>query len=72
MFTADAVPAITTLIRWQEYKEDIMKQQYVKPEIITEVLLQEDVLKMSTDTDNSYVNSTNIFDDGFSVEDILI
>ena len=71
MFTADAASAITTLIRWQEYKEDIMKQQYVKPEIITEVLLQEDVLKMSTDTDNSYVNSTNIFDDGFSVESIL-
>lgn len=48
-----------------------MKKQYFKPEIITEVLLQEDVLKMSTDTDNSYVNSTNIFDDGFSVESIL-
>ena len=71
MFTADAVSATTALIRWQEYKEDIMKQTYIKPEIITEVLLQEDVLKMSTDTDNSYVNSTNIFDDGFSVENIL-
>lgn len=51
-----------------------MKQQYVKPEIITEVLLQEDVLKMSTDTDNSYVESQDLFSPNgrsFSIEDIL-
>lgn len=48
-----------------------MKQTYIKPEIITEVLLQEDVLKMSTDTDNNYVQSNNIINDSFAVEDIL-
>ncbi|MBQ7505628.1 MAG: hypothetical protein IJT79_10010 [Ruminococcus sp.] len=48
-----------------------MKQTYIKPEIITEVLLQDDVLKMSTDTDNNYVQSTDVFNDSFAVEDIL-
>ena len=48
-----------------------MKQKYVKPELISEVLLEEDVLKMSTDTDNSYAQSNSIFDDSFNVESIL-
>lgn len=48
-----------------------MKQPYIKPEIITEVLLQGDILKMSTDTDNNYVQSQRLFKDDFSVEDIL-
>ena len=48
-----------------------MKQTYIKPEIITEVILEEDVLKMSTDTDNNYVQSRSIFNDSFAVEDIL-
>ncbi|MEE3428254.1 MAG: hypothetical protein VZQ55_04740 [Ruminococcus sp.] len=48
-----------------------MKKQYKKPEIVTEVLLEEDVLKMSTDTENSFVNSKSIFIDDFSIDDIL-
>ena len=48
-----------------------MKQPYIKPEIITEVLLQGDILKMSTDTDNKYVLSQTIFDDDFTIEKFL-
>ena len=51
-----------------------MKQKYVKPELISEVLLEGDVLKMSTDTDNSYVQSQSLFRPkgrGFDISDIL-
>ncbi|MCR5652609.1 MAG: hypothetical protein K6F88_02300 [Ruminococcus sp.] len=48
-----------------------MKHTYIKPEIITEVLLQGDVLKLSTETDNSYVQSGRLIKDDFRIEDIL-
>lgn len=48
-----------------------MKKQYKKPEIITEVLLKDDVLEMSEEKNNSYLASKSIFIDNFSIDDIL-
>lgn len=48
-----------------------MKKQYKKPEIITEVLLKDDVLEMSEEKDNGYAASKSIFIDNFSIDDIL-
>lgn len=48
-----------------------MKKQYKKPEIITEVLLKDDVLEMSEEKDNGYLASKSIFIDNFSIDDIL-
>ena len=48
-----------------------MKKQYKKPEIITEVLLKDDVLEMSEEKDNKFVASKSIFIDNFSIDDIL-
>ena len=48
-----------------------MKNKYVKPEIHTEVLIKEDLLQKSLETDNKYMNSNRLFPDSFSVEDIL-
>lgn len=55
----------------QYSKEDNMKKQYKKPEIITEVLLKDDVLEMSYEKDNGYAASKSIFIDDFKIDDIL-
>jgi hypothetical protein len=49
-----------------------MKKQYKKPEIVTEVLLKDDVLTLSQE--NSYVKSKNIFKavDDYSLNRILL
>lgn len=48
-----------------------MKNKYVKPEIHNEVLIKEDLLQKSFETDNKYLNSKRLLPDNFSVEDIL-
>lgn len=48
-----------------------MKKQYFKPELNIEILSKADVLLASEQTDNSFVQSTDIFNDSFAVEDIL-
>ncbi|MEE3334171.1 MAG: hypothetical protein VZR54_07870 [Ruminococcus sp.] len=48
-----------------------MKKQYSKPEVKLELLSKSDVLLVSEETDNRYVNSREIIKDLFSIEDIL-
>jgi hypothetical protein len=49
-----------------------MKKQYKKPEIVTEVLLKDDVLTLSQE--NRYVKSKDIFKavDNYSLDRILL
>ena len=48
-----------------------MKKQYSKPEITTEVLLKDDVLRMSEETDNRYVGSKKLIKNNFDINDIF-
>lgn len=48
-----------------------MKKQYYKPELNIEILMKADVLLVSEQTDNRFVDSQDIFKDDFTVDDIL-
>ena len=48
-----------------------MKKQYLKPEITTEVLLKDDVLRISEETDNKYVGSKKVIKNNFDINDIF-
>ena len=48
-----------------------MKKQYTKPTIKSEVLLKEDVLRVSAETDNNYVGYKDIHHDKATLEDLL-
>jgi hypothetical protein len=48
-----------------------MKVKYIKPEINTEVLIKEDLLQVSEETENKYLSSKKVLPDNFSIEDIL-
>ena len=48
-----------------------MKKQYLKPEITTEVLLKDDVLRTSEETDNKYVGSKKVIKNNFDINDIF-
>lgn len=48
-----------------------MNKQYFKPELNIEILSKADVLLASEQTDNSFVQSTDIFNDNFDLTDIL-
>ena len=47
-----------------------MKQEYITPEIKTEVLVKTDVLSSSRERDNRYVYSQDIFN--YSIENLHI
>lgn len=48
-----------------------MKQHYEAPRLLTEVLLKEDVLKISVETDNKYEKSNTVFKDKATLEGLL-
>ncbi|MEE3333017.1 MAG: hypothetical protein VZR54_01925 [Ruminococcus sp.] len=48
-----------------------MKKQYQKPQIKSEILLTQDVLRVSEETDNKFIQSNSILDDDFNIESLL-
>ncbi len=48
-----------------------MKKEYTTPKITVDLLMKTDALMASFETDNSYAKSRSIFNDDFTVDDIL-